>query len=122
MSRLREEFIMQCVSNTSEKRSTCFCHSAVRCTCAIALALILISARAKADVVTDWNQIMLDSILASNTSPLVTSRVTAIVHASIFDAVNGIERRYIPIHVDLAAPRGASRSAAAVQAAYATLV
>ena len=32
------------------------------------------------------------------------------------------ERRYTPIHVNPDAPRGASRRAAAIQAAYATLV
>ena len=45
-----------------------------------------------------------------------------IVSAAVFDAVNGIERRYAPIHVPAAAPRGASKRAAAVQAAYAILV
>ncbi|HEX4441579.1 MAG TPA: vanadium-dependent haloperoxidase [Thermoanaerobaculia bacterium] len=79
---------------------------------------------ARADEVTDWNQIMLQSALAAAppTSPLVMSRVGAIVAASVFDAVNGIERRYTPIHVEPAADRGASRRAAAVQAAYASLV
>jgi membrane-associated phospholipid phosphatase len=36
--------------------------------------------------------------------------------------VNGIARRYTPIHVAPAGPAGASQEAAAVQAAYATLV
>src|SRR6185436_420160 len=44
------------------------------------------------------------------------------VQAAVFDAVNGIARRYTPIHVAPAGPAGASREAAAVQAAYATLV
>lgn len=50
------------------------------------------------------------------------SRNAAIVQASVFDAVNGINPRYTPIHVKPAAPRGASRRAAAVQAAYVSLV
>jgi len=65
---------------------------------------------------------MAQTALATQTSPLVTSRVAAIVQAAVFDAVNGFERRYTPIHVDRDAPRGASRRAAAIQAAYATLV
>ena len=79
---------------------------------------------ARVDEVTDWNQIMLHSALAAvpPTSPLVMSRVGAIVQASVFDAVNGIEQRYTPIHVEPAADPGASRRAAAVQAAYAALV
>src|SRR5947209_15667622 len=88
-----------------------------------ALSAILVCAgNARADVVTDWNQIMSRTALGAGTSPLVTSRVAAIVHAAVFDAVNGIERRYEPIRVAPAAPRGASRRAAAIQAAYATLV
>ena len=39
----------------------------------------------------------------------------------MFDALNGIERRYTPIHVQPDAPRGASRRAAVVQAAYTAL-
>ena len=82
-----------------------------------------IASIARADEVTDWNQILLDAALVPPaTSPLVITRNAAIVHAAVFDAVNGIERRYNPVHVDPAAPRGASRRAAAVQAAYVTLV
>ena len=44
------------------------------------------------------------------------------VSAAVFDAVNGIERRYEPIFVSAAAPRGASKRAAAVQAAYVILL
>jgi hypothetical protein len=82
----------------------------------------LFPARAFADEVTDWNRIMQQVILRGGTSPLVTTRVTAMVTAAVYDAVNGIERRYTPVHADFAAPPGASRRAAAVQAAYETLV
>jgi hypothetical protein len=85
-------------------------------------AILVCSGDARADVVTNWNQVMSRTALGAKTSPLVTSRVAAIVHAAVFDAVNGVERRYEPIHVAPAAPRGASRRAAAIQAAYATLV
>ncbi len=44
------------------------------------------------------------------------------MHAAIFDAVNGIERRYTHIRVAPDAERGASVRAAAVQAAYVSLV
>src|SRR5205085_8020478 len=54
---------------------------------------------ATADEVTDWNQNMLQAALAAKTSPLVTTRVAAIVQAAVFDALNGIERRYMPVHV-----------------------
>ena len=77
---------------------------------------------ARADEVTDWNQNMLQAGLVARTSPLIMMRVAAIVQASVFDAINGIERRYTPVHVTATAPRGASRRAAVVQAAYASLL
>jgi membrane-associated phospholipid phosphatase len=78
----------------------------------------------RADEVTDWNKIMLQAALvAPATSPLVMGRVGAIVQVSVFEAVNGIERRYTPVHaVPFGPVPGASRRAAAVQAAYAALV
>jgi len=76
-----------------------------------------------ADEVTDWNRIMFQTALvAPATSPLVMNRNAAIVQVAVFDALNGIERRYQSIFVDPAAPRGASRRAAVVEAAYGTLV
>lgn len=95
----------------------------VRSLLVAALLANAIPTTARADVITDWNQNMLTAALVPpTTSPVVMSRVAAIVQVAVFDAVNGIERRYPPIHVGPAAPRGASRRAAAVQAAYATLV
>jgi membrane-associated phospholipid phosphatase len=77
---------------------------------------------AVADEVTDWNAIMFQSARVAGTTPLVMNRNAAIVQASVFDALNGIERRYTSIHVQPAAPRGASRRAAVVQAAYAAIL
>ena len=74
------------------------------------------------DVVTEWNRNTLNAIEAEHTNPVITGRRLAIVDAAVFDAVNGIERRYIPYHVSADAPRGASRRAAAIQAAYVALV
>jgi hypothetical protein len=89
----------------------------------VLLALAILGAgTAQADEVTDWNVIMFQAAHAAGTSPIVTTRVVAIVQAAVFDAVNGIERRYTPIHVTAVAPRGASQRAAAVEAAYASLV
>jgi hypothetical protein len=52
----------------------------------------------------------------------VTSRVVALVSASVFDAVNGIDPRFRSLHVRAGAPHHASERAAAVQAAYAILL
>jgi hypothetical protein len=87
-----------------------------------AALFVALSAPVRADEITDWNKIMFQAALTANTSPLNMSRVAAIVQASVFDAVNGIEDRYKPIHVEPAAEPGASQRAAAVQAAYAALL
>src|SRR5688500_10411109 len=80
------------------------------------------TAVAPADEVTDWNQIMFDSLRTGGVAGVLATRPAATVQASVFDALNGIEQRYGWIHVQPAAPPGASRRAAVVQAAYASLV
>lgn len=97
----------------------------VRVFLSLAIAVVFASlsiATARADEVTDWNQILFQTAHIANTNPLDMSRNAAIVQSSVFDAVNGISRRYMPIHVKPAAPWGASPRAAAIQAAYANLV
>jgi len=87
------------------------------------VGVLMAATFAMADEVTDWNQTMLAALLTAPVTPApVTTRVAAMVHSAVFDAVNGIARRYTPIYVPAAAVPGASMRAAAVQAAYATLV
>lgn len=76
----------------------------------------------QASVASDWNRTMIGALEAAHTPPPPSMRVGAIVQASVFDALNGIENRYTPIHVQPAAPRGASRAAAVAGAAYEALV
>ncbi len=76
----------------------------------------------RADEVTDWNHAFLHASRVAGLSPLVQDRHGAIVQSAVFDALNGIERRYAPIHVAPNAPRGASRRAAVAEAAYTVLV
>ena len=71
--------------------------------------------------VLEWNQIFVDTLIVTNTPNSSSQRLGAIVHTAIFDAFNGIERRYTPIFVHDTAPRGASRRAAVIAAAYTTL-
>src|SRR5262249_11192677 len=72
--------------------------------------------------VLEWNQIFIESLIATNTPNSSSQRLGAIVHTAIFDAYNGIERRYTPVFVHDEAPRGASRRAAVVAAAHTSLV
>ena len=88
----------------------------------VATIALVVPAAAGADVVTDWNRIMVGSLETAGPAPPLASRDAAIVQASVFDAVNGIARRYTPVHVPPAAPRGASRAAAAAGAAHESLV
>jgi hypothetical protein len=93
------------------------------CLLMLGLAMFLMgSTIAQADDVTDWNQHMLRAGTVGGTSPLVMGRVAAIVQASVFDAVNGIDRKYTPVRVPPGAAAGASRRAAIVEAAYTALV
>jgi membrane-associated phospholipid phosphatase len=80
---------------------------------------------ASADVVTDWNKTLVDALLVAHTSPQPGTRIAAIVQTSVFDAVNGIKRRYTQFHPEVLptnAPSGASAPAAAAGAAYTALV
>jgi len=74
------------------------------------------------DVVTDWNEVLLDAVRMDRTAPPVASRAMAMVHVAIYDAVNGIEQTHESYLVDEAAPEGASAEAAAAAAAHAVLV
>src|SRR6266404_598013 len=76
----------------------------------------------KFDETLEWNEVLLDAIISSTLGNPPAIRVGTIVHTAMFDAYNGVERRYTPIHEDRVAPRGASRRAAIVGAAYRTLV
>jgi len=88
----------------------------------VAAVAVALPATAGADEVLDWNAILLRVIRTAGTPPPINFRPLAIVHTAMFDAINGIERRYTPIHVREEAPAGASRRAAVVEAAYTTLV
>ncbi len=73
------------------------------------------------DAVLDWNAYLDEAVFATAQPVPAQPRSAAIMHLAIFDAVNGIERRFTPYHVTATAPRGARPEAAAVQAAYTTL-
>ncbi len=87
-----------------------------------AAVVLTVPAAAGADVVTDWNRIMVGALETAGTAPPLASRDAAIVQASVFDGVNGVARRYTPVHVTPAAPPGSSRAAAAAGAAHESLV
>lgn len=78
-------------------------------------------AGAPSSVVTTWNGVLVTAIVETAAPPPASARLAAIVQGSVFDAVNGVARRYRPLHVGPSGPAGASQEAAAVEAAATTL-
>jgi hypothetical protein len=74
------------------------------------------------NMVVRWNQTMLATFAAASVPAPASSRLAAIVAAATFDAVDGIQRKYTPIHVPAGAPKGASPQAAAAASTYTALV
>src|SRR5262247_4306436 len=83
---------------------------------------------AKADVVTDWNTIAISTIVAGQRDDereragQRQNRDMAMVHAAMFDAMNGIRAEYTPAMVSVHGKGYASREAAGAQAAHDVLV
>jgi len=92
-----------------------------RC-CLLALAFSTLPLIAPADLVTDWNAVTLQAIRVDRTPPPRASRALAILHISIYDAVNGIRRTHQPYRVGGQVPASASVEAAASAAAHKVLV
>lgn len=75
-----------------------------------------------ANVVLDWNQVVLDAIKATGTNPLLGSRALAITQAAVYDAVNAIDGTHASYAFNGQASPGASPEAAVASAAYHTLI
>jgi hypothetical protein len=84
------------------------------------LFIFAMGTAARADEVATWNETLFRSAIVAG-FPMNMTRFAALVQVAVFNAVDGIEGRYTPIHVAPAGPAGASSSAAAVQAAYSIL-
>lgn len=87
-----------------------------RLTCTL-ICVAGLAATATADVVTDWNKILLDSIAATNVAPPAASRMMAMVHTAQFEAINSIDRQYRCYNAYLNCAPNSDRTAAAAQAA-----
>jgi len=89
---------------------------------AVVVLLLVAAVPARADVVLDWNDVLLEAIRVDRTVPPRASRAMAIVQVSVYDSVVGILGGYSPSHVAGTAPAGASPEAAVVAAAHRALV
>jgi hypothetical protein len=74
----------------------------------------------RADAVVDWNEITVATVNSEQPCP-VCALDLALVHVAMHDAVQTIDRRFEPYHVEIRGARG-SRSAAAAAAAHGVLV
>jgi hypothetical protein len=75
----------------------------------------------RADDALAWNEVMLSAIVAGTLGNPQAQRMAATVNTAMFDAGNGVTRKYTPIYVAETAPADTHARAAVVQAAYATL-
>jgi len=86
----------------------------------IAVACAISSARA--NVVVEWNNITLDLIRAEALPPPKATRVLAMVHVAMFDAVNAKEREYEPYLIHQHGLPFTNRKVAAAAAAHKVLI
>ena len=86
----------------------------------VACGLMMVGAAVRADAVTEWNEITAAAVTAGRPGPIGICDV-ALVQVAVHDAVQAIEKRFEPYHVELPHARG-SRSAAVAAAAYHVLV
>jgi hypothetical protein len=87
---------------------------------AAATLLFLPGSSSVANVVVDWNAIATEAPPPAVVGP-AHARILGYVHAAIYDAVNGIDRRHASYLVTAPAPSGASAEAAAAAAAHGVL-
>src|SRR5215475_15442083 len=90
---------------------------------AILAILLAAPATARADAVADWNAIAIQTISAETPArPVPVAFLDmAIVHAAVYDAVQTIDKRFKPYHVEIPGASG-SPEAAVAKAAHDILV
>jgi hypothetical protein len=88
----------------------------------VLFSLLLIAPQLRAGEVVRWNRLATDAAVAEQIDPLTESRVFAITHAAMHDALNAIDRRYEPYREGVAAAPGALPEVAVAAAAHAALI
>lgn len=78
--------------------------------------------RAEDNPVLEWNTHVLNACRLSRNPPPIMALHLGTYHAAIFDAVNGVNRRWQPWEVTELAPQGANRDAAIAAAAHRVLL
>ena len=106
--------------------------AALACVTGLVLAVVAAASAGPAaaaghpSTVTDWNaaagRAAVAACIAPFDDPLHESRMYAMTHLAVHDALNAIDRRFEPYAADFTAPPGASPDAAVAAAAHDTLV
>jgi hypothetical protein len=84
--------------------------------------LISMTSPARADIVSDWGARAIAIGVEKQMPNAPLTRGLAMMHVAMFEAVNAVERRYMPYKLDLTADPSTSKEAAAATAAHAMLV
>ena len=84
----------------------------------LACCIIMLHISARADVVTDWNQVTLLAAKKAGLNSNLTSRIVAIESIAVYDALNSIQPFGSPYHYFKPPAKRASPTAAIVQAAH----
>jgi hypothetical protein len=93
----------------------------VRLVLAVAIVSLVAPAQLSADVIIDWNNVLLDTIRTNSIGPQPSTRIIASMNTAMYDAVNSIARTHQPYHANMTVVPGTSREAAAAQAAHRVL-
>jgi hypothetical protein len=95
--------------------------SRLRTVVTVVALLVCSPLAARADVVLQWNEIAVSTLVSQAQNPFAQARYMAITQLAVFEAVNAVNGDYRPYLGTVVAPAGASADAAAVTAAYRVL-
>jgi hypothetical protein len=117
------ETVYRVILTSLEQENLVMINRSNSCVWLIGAAVTTISQAVSADVVTDWNAVTLSAIKVTSTNPPRASRVLAMVHCAMYDAINAMEDEpFEPFLAPPGSPKNGSEKAAAAAAAHRVLV
>lgn len=88
---------------------------------AAAAAAMVATASTRADVLDDWNQVLLQTFRETGGGPGFMARSAAMMHVAMYDAIACFKQSHEAVIAPLPAPKAANRNAAAAAAAHRVL-